>query len=35
MELERQAARFVRLLPGFAARLTRAVRGSALLGLRV
>jgi hypothetical protein len=35
MELERQAARFARVLPGLAARLTRAVRGSALLGLRV
>lgn len=35
MELERQAARFGRILPGLAARLTRAVRGSALLGLRV
>jgi hypothetical protein len=35
MELERQASRFGRLLPGLAARITRAVRGSALLGLRV
>jgi hypothetical protein len=35
MELERQATRFARILPGLATRLTRAVRGSALLGLRV